>query len=117
MQVTLYDSRTNGETRNIIAIIEADTGDLVIDGQDLGPSVEKFWGDSDYEYWLRVPKALKSALLASLLVGASFDGDLTQADAVLLALLVEKFNGADAFTQISQWCVDHGIEAQFSSYA
>jgi len=31
-------------------------GSLKISGHDMGPFVEKFWGDDDYEYWLFVPK-------------------------------------------------------------
>ena len=26
------------------------------DGQDMGPLVEQFWGDDDYEYFLSIPK-------------------------------------------------------------
>jgi len=31
-----------------------ESGDLVIEGQDIGKSVENWWGDSDYEYGLKV---------------------------------------------------------------
>ena len=29
---------------------------LQINGQDMGPLVEQFFGDSDYEYYLTIPK-------------------------------------------------------------
>ena len=29
---------------------------LQIDGQDMGPLVEQFFGDSDYEYYVTIPK-------------------------------------------------------------
>ncbi len=31
-------------------------GTLSINGQDMGPMVEQFWGDDDYEYFLSIPK-------------------------------------------------------------
>ena len=31
-------------------------GTLSINGQDMGPMVEQFWGDDDYEYSLSIPK-------------------------------------------------------------
>ena len=42
-------------------------GDLLLSGQDIGEIPEKFFGDSDYEYWLTVPASEKDRLLLALL--------------------------------------------------
>lgn len=44
-----------------------DTGDLLISGQDLGEAPRQSFGDSDYEYWLRIPSATKDRVLLALL--------------------------------------------------
>jgi len=49
-RVTIYD-RASGGDRNMLAAVVTAAGDLVFEGQDIGPGVEKFFGDSDYEYW------------------------------------------------------------------
>ena len=44
-------------SRNNISIyidLGFDRGDLLPDGQDIGKTVEEAWGDSDYEYQVRV---------------------------------------------------------------
>ncbi len=40
--------------RSIIATLEPD-GVLMLDAQDMGPLVQEMWGDSDYEFWCRIP--------------------------------------------------------------
>lgn len=47
------------ETPDISIYIDAyfDGGSLIIEGQDIGTTVEDWWGDSDYEYSLAVPAA------------------------------------------------------------
>lgn len=32
-------------------------GQLVVDGYDIGKRVREYWGDSDYEYVIRIPPA------------------------------------------------------------
>jgi len=47
--------RQEGENfRSVMITLEAD-GSLQIDTQDMGPLVEEVWGDSDYEFWRRIP--------------------------------------------------------------
>jgi len=45
------------KTTDISIYIDAyfDGGSLIIEGQDIGKTVEDWWGDSDYEYILTVP--------------------------------------------------------------
>ena len=49
--------RKDGEEFTSIEANFNSNGDLSIDGQDMGPLVEEFWGDSDYEYFLTIPKS------------------------------------------------------------
>lgn len=40
-----------------------ETGDLVMEGEDTGPSVERFLGQDEYEYFVRVFKGHNDRLL------------------------------------------------------
>lgn len=46
--------REGGENSRIVRASIDESG-LVIEGHDMGPLVEQIFGDSDYEYWYRVP--------------------------------------------------------------
>jgi hypothetical protein len=75
-----------------------DDGAIVLEGQDMGPTVEEVWGDTDYEFWVRV--ALPS------LPKLAFE------------LLREKFAGRlDAVEAFRDWCRAHGVEHKFGNYA
>ena len=43
------------------------SGDLLLPGQDLGQAPLEFFGDSDYEHWLRIPAANKDQVLLALI--------------------------------------------------
>lgn len=51
--VTLYYHEESEIKISIEAYFENEM--LVIDGYDIGPSVKEYWGDSDYEYSIKVP--------------------------------------------------------------
>ena len=56
MEKTMEIFREDGiEFTSIRTNFGAD-GTLSINGQDMGPMVEQFWGDDDYEYFLSIPK-------------------------------------------------------------
>lgn len=42
-------------------------GDLVLAGQDIGQAPSKIFGDSDHEYWLKIPASRKDDVLLALL--------------------------------------------------
>ena len=58
-----------GPTSIHIDVRIEDNGDLLFSGQDIGDAAEEVFGDSDYEYWLRVPAAEKDRLLLALIEG------------------------------------------------
>ena len=43
-----------GTEQTVIWAGLSDDGHLTVTGQDMGPSVERMWGDSDYEYGIRI---------------------------------------------------------------
>lgn len=53
LEITLFHLEREDIKIDIVARFEGDV--LVIDGYDIGKSVEKYWGDSDYEYGMRIP--------------------------------------------------------------
>lgn len=84
--------KTERDKRYLDALID-DEGKLVIEGYDIGESVKEFWGDSDYEYWLRVPQEWK--------------------DTVLLLLIKERFGLSSDF---KKWLEDKEIPHKFESW-
>ena len=48
--------RRDGEAFSSIRAVFDANGNLKIDGQDMGPLVEQFFGDDDFEYYLTIPK-------------------------------------------------------------
>ena len=73
-------------------------GNLLISGQDVGEAPLKHFGDSDYEYWILVPKDQKDLLLLTLLQTLYSD------DMKLI-------------TNLTELMKKHGIHYEFDSYA
>jgi hypothetical protein len=85
------------EFRSVRLAIE-DEGGIRLEAQDMGPSVEKIWDDSDYEFGVRVAQASLPKLAYEL--------------------LREKFEGQPgAVGTFRDWCKSHGIEHEFYSWA
>jgi hypothetical protein len=56
-----------GATKVWIDVYVRNTGDIVVDGQDIGEAPEHYWGDSEYEYWSTVAAKDADGLLTALL--------------------------------------------------
>ncbi len=96
--LTLYDRHCGKNEHQVLEIKVDEEGDLVFEGYDIGDSVEEYWGDSDYEYWLTV-KA-------------------DQLPGVLLHLIKECFE-KKIFTNDSEfreWLTKKGIPSEFQSW-
>lgn len=52
-----------GATRVRIDVEITREGDLLFSGQDVGEAPQRFWGDADYEYWLKISAADKDRVL------------------------------------------------------
>lgn len=92
--------REGKEFRSVRLAVEKD-GAIKMDAQDIGSGPSKIWGKDEgdeYEFWVRVgPHALPK--LAFELLREKFAGQL---------------GAVDAFRD---WCVAHGIEHKFDSWA
>ena len=80
------------DKRYLDAMID-DEGNLVLEGYDIGESVKEYWGDSDYEYWLKIRKEWK--------------------DTVLLMLIKERFGRS---SDLQTWLEEKEIPYEFSSW-
>ena len=72
-EIVLRDERTEKDVIYLGAKI-TDEGHLQLEGQDVGETPKKFWGDSDYEYWLTIDKEYKDTVLLWL-IKERFDSD------------------------------------------
>ena len=90
----IYKEEKGNEATQIEANFD-NSGNLVISGADIGPSVEAYWGDIDYEYFLSVYKK--------------------DMEKLFLLLLKESFNSKEAldFTKIKKICEANEIKAIF----
>lgn len=70
-----------------------DDGKLVLYGYDYGTTVEKVWGDTDYEFWVFIDKELK--------------------DDVLLHLIADKFNAESDFMD---WLKSKNLPFKFTNW-
>jgi hypothetical protein len=84
-------------------------GTLIIDGYDIGKRVEEYWGDSDYEYSLRIPPASVLQLYVILEVE---QGDQQN----LLKELARRFNTNTCFSEIRKLLDDHHIPCEGFSW-
>ena len=90
--------REEGENfRSVYVRLEAD-GTVVVDTQDMGKLVEEWWGDSDYEFWVRIPPAEVSRL-AWELIRKHYAGRVSAVD------------------EIRDLCSKAGIKAESGSWA
>ena len=96
-QTTELARQEGTEFRSVRLTLEED-GAILMDAQDMGPTVEQVWGDSDYEFWVRVAPAAVPTLAFELL-REKFAGQLGAVDA------------------IREWCKAHGIEHAIGSWA
>lgn len=98
--ITLYHLEREDIKVDIVARFARDK--LVIDGYDIGRTVEEVWGDSDYEYVLTLPAESVARLYALLGVAA---GDRR----ALLKALEARFGGHRCFSAIREWLDEHDV--------
>lgn len=104
--ITLRDERAGKDTRHLWARVEA-SGDLVIEGQDLGPGVESFWGAGLSEYeWTITVRAPDVPKLIAALGGRDGDG--------VLSLLAARFREDDRYAS-KGFIEEHAVPLEFWS--
>lgn len=99
--VTLFELKNEGIRINISAYFEGDV--LVVDGYDIGKTVEEFWGDSDYEYVVKIPAPGVEFLY-------QYFGIATGAKHELLQALANRYNSNFCYSEIRQLLDDHKIK-------
>ncbi len=72
------------------------SGNLVMEGEDIGPKVRRFLGKDEYEFWVTVPKRHK--------------------DLLLLHLVKEAFGEGAISSDFMKWLDEKKIPYQFHSY-
>lgn len=104
--VVLRHEADGPDRRALDAYLEPN-GDFILDGQDLGPSVERLFGAGIREYeWKRtIPAAEVPKLLAALRAGP--DGDVLNA--------LERWLVTHPSQQLEQLIVKHAISSHFWS--
>jgi hypothetical protein len=108
LSVTLFALKRDDIKINIEARFEHET--LIIDGYDIGKTVENYWGDSDYEYTLTIPP--ESVLkLCDILVIAQGDKQ------VLLNTLAARYCTNTCFSDIRKLLDDHKIPCEGFSWS
>ena len=98
--ITLYHLEREDITVNIVARFEEDK--LVIDGYDIGKTVEEAWGDSDYEYVITIPVAGLPPLYGLLNVKV---GDRKG----LLRAIATRFHGNRCWSSLGEFLAKNNI--------
>jgi hypothetical protein len=83
-------------------------GGLHIRGQDIGPMVERFFGEREYEFARAVAPAAVPALRDALGIGPDDD---------LLDAICARFNGPGSSDALERYIQERGIETEFWSRA
>lgn len=117
-RVALFERNDKELSAYIYAYVEGERGDLVISGQDLGSAVRGAFGDTDYEYWLRIREADKAALLEALQAEFGESEKMPQdPDQQLLALVQANYSEYQAEVRLRAFCESRGIPCEFFSYS
>lgn len=130
LEVELY--RDKGATSRCIDACINESGQFVIETQDIGEAPERFLGDSDYEFWTVVMPQHKARLVEALTrdafagtdCAASAAGFFAQIglvnpdeDRQLLALIQRKYQGNfRARDDFDDFCKEHGIPREGGSW-
>lgn len=105
--ITLYHLERDDIKIDIVARFEEEN--LVIDGYDIGKTVEEAWGDSDYEYMITIPASSLPLLYRVLEVEV---GDRK----ALLKVLAKRFHGNFCFSAIGDFLDEKNIEHNTSRW-
>ena len=99
--ITLYHFKRKDIKIDIVA--RFDKGNLIIDGYDIGKTVQEAWGDSDYEYVMTILQ--RSLPLLYRLLGVE-EGDRK----MLLKALAKRFHGNNCFSALGDFPDKNNIE-------
>jgi hypothetical protein len=119
----LFRLKDKGISIHIDALISKETGDLVIEGHDTGSVVMAMFDETDYEYWLTVPKQYKyqvfglfSDLDPQAVEAANQHQKDKDKDRALVTLIQKYFSVHDAVSKLHELCEAQGIPCKFANY-
>jgi len=100
------------ESEDIRIYIDAyfESGELVVEGQDIGETVEKWWGDSDYEYGLKVQPSEADKLYPL------FDVEKGDEES-LLSKIADKYNTNTCFSDFMSFLSRNNIKFEAFTWA
>jgi hypothetical protein len=99
------------DTDHIKVTVEAfydDAGNLVVEGYDIGKTVEEYWGDSDYEYAVTVPPPEVEKLCTALNLPGNRE--------TLLTYLQAHYHQNDCYSKIRELLDLHAIQQEGFSW-
>lgn len=99
----LCDDRSSRVDVHVHARIS--NGELTVSGHDLGPVVEDFWDDDDYEYWYQFDQTNTEKLIAAI-----------HGEEDPKAALLREFSGKKGCSKLRSLCRRKKIEYSFFSY-
>lgn len=97
-RLTIYNKKFAKNEHSLLEVYIDDRGDLIFEGLDSGESIKEYWGDFDYEYWLKIKNTHLNSLLLHL-IKECFDRSLFQTD-----------------SNFKVWLQKVGIPSEFNSY-
>ena len=100
------------ETTHIKVIVEVyfdAANNLIIEGYDIGKTVEEYWGDSDYEYSTTVRPGEVKKLCSALKLPPDSQGQL-------LAYLQLHYHANDCYSKIQDLLSQHDIRYEGFSW-
>ncbi len=106
--ITLYHLKREDIKIDIVARFE--DNNLIIDGYDIGKTVEGAWGDSDYEYVMTIPEKNLPRLYDLLNVK-------TGNQRALLKALAKRFHGNKCFSALGDFLDQNGIDHETFTWA
>lgn len=108
MKVLLFKLNTDQIKVTIEAFFD-NAGNLVVEGYDIGKTVEAYWGDSDYEYSATIPPDQVEKLYTLLNIPI---GDQEQ----LLTYLQKHYNTNTCYSEIRNWLEKNNIQHEGFSW-
>ena len=104
MKSVLYERRDAQIWCTITAVLV--NGKLSVNGHDLGPKVEEFFGRDEYEYALSLDEENTSKLFRTLNCSEKSDEEKMQ-------VIKDKFGNSYADTALKSYCWNNGIKTSF----
>ncbi|MDZ4716779.1 MAG: hypothetical protein SH819_15040 [Cytophagales bacterium] len=99
-EITLFHEEREDITIDICARFDGEA--LVIDGYDIGKRVKEYWGDSDYEYFMKIPIAGVEVLYKHFEIPGP---DKDQ----LLSLIQTRYHSNRCYSELEKLVSDLGI--------